>query len=419
VSPKDTNHLGEKAMNRWSKVALTAVCGCVVSNLAPRAFAEGIVTGLNGLSLSIYANPFDPDRNFNASESTANYGYDATGSSTNWLLGHAPSATHALDRIDGRQFYDTVTQPNSSSYIYNTSDNTGPAAFFQFTAPASFTVKTIITAQDINFSFFGNPQPYNLKFNTGSPGLDNSSWSLNSAVASGPGTVLTHPIAVFQDIPASITADTMRLTFTRSSVSVGSNSQAAMQEVILLPDGLRKIATSVTVGNGVGYSQDNTGGGGQGLIDAQGGPHSIPSASTGLWYDLSANPATNKFFIINVDENVPINAMVLFSDLSKATSPTDDSLEFDIFTDTNLLIGHVAFDRDYSEILPIKFDTPVTTSTLRFQVTNAPFYANGGSGSDQNIASFREVLLLTVPAPAGAPLLVLGAALIARRRRSA
>lgn len=363
--------------------------------LACPATNAAVVTGLSGHSVSVYANPFDPNLDYNANESTFAYGDPTTGLPGSWNVNSTSPLSHAVDRRDGRNY----PNDHTGAWIYNNANTSGPPAFMQFQAPEVFEVGTIITAHSLATSIeslITNQTPYDIRFSTGSPGTTADAWSGITPKASGPGIADTHPITV-TTLDEAFTADTMRISFAASTVlSTGSESDAMMQEVVLLPDRLYQIATTVT-----GFSADSTGRGGAGINDGIGGAYD--GGTFGFWYDIrSTVPPSEKFVELTLTDGPDgIAAIVFFGD-------TFGGQALNIRADGQL-VASVTFDptANLGEVLPIRFDNPIKASVLRFEWT---------ADNADNWVGMREIVVLGIPEPATAALLIPAIGLFVRRR---
>ncbi len=382
---------------------LAALFGASALAWEPAVSRAAVVVGLNGNSVSVYANPFDPNLDYTGTGTTVFYGDPSTGTAGAWQINPTNEPIKAVNRRDdGRTYFNA----DSSAWIYNTSNTNGPPAFLQYTAQSTFTVGTIITGHSTGNAAITQATPYDLRFSTGSPGTTGAAWSAVTPTTAGPGTINRYPITVVTPGFNTFTADTMRISYSQTTkVTSNGESDAMMAEVAILPDRRYPLATTVS-----GFSADNTGiGGAAGVNDGQGGTN---STNAGIWYDITGNPITSKFVELTITGGPrKVAGVVFFSDQihQQALNIRKDGAG-------GQLVASVTFNPSIGEVLPIRFDTPITTSVLRFEWTA------GGSATEGTLgwAAMREIVVLDLPEPGSATaiLTLCGAVALRRPKRS-
>jgi hypothetical protein len=158
-----------------------------------------------------------------------------------------------------------------------------------------------------------------------------------------------------------------------------------MNEVLILPDALKEVASTATTPDPVAFVGEQV----TGLVDHSG--------LTG-WYSASASGSATLTF----SGTKTIEAMVLSSYESAPVS-------FDIYNDANVKVasGSLIGTGTTGDFVGVHFDTPVTTSSLKFVLT-------GGSPT-----GFTEIIPFeAVPEPSSLGLVAIGTVGLLRRRVS-
>jgi hypothetical protein len=322
------------------------------------------VTGQNGVVASVYANPFDPNGD------GVETGTEATTISFGSIGGGTVTVQFPLDnvvsRIDSSFF--NGSNPRGMGSIQSGNATQG---FMQFDAASSFNVGTVIGDQWIGSGY-------------GTPSFPNMAYTMKvggTSVQTGPGTagpLGRHPIQV-STLAAPISASQLRIEM---NLAEAGFRYANFSEAILLPDLLGRVAATPTASSGppadVLGVYDLVGGG---IDDGSGGWLGDPNSSMTLTFSKPTS----------------VNALVIAAWETASLSP-----DFVIYDDTNTSIAHVTMSaKDYGAI---RFDTPVTTSSLRFDFT-------GNAG-------LREVIVLTAPEPSSLLTLAASGMLLLRRRKA-
>jgi len=186
-----------------------------------------VVTGQNGVVLSIYSNPFDPNNDgvgSGAEATTMTAG--AIGAGT---VGNAAGYSQA-DVVNRHDTYADGGGGNGRLI-----DSTGVATSVSCSSkrPSSFNAGTIIAYQ-----YVLGP------FNNANAVHDES--LMATTVQSGPGTQGTSPIKVTSLASVQSNVSTMRLEFGMSKYASSTQTYAEMNEVILLPRELKLVPATVT-----------------------------------------------------------------------------------------------------------------------------------------------------------------------------
>lgn len=361
----------------------------------------GTVTGQNGYSASIYANPFDSSLDFSNSGLVSSYGDSVLGTVNGWLTQGAVSG--AVSRQDGREYF----AGNALMYKYGASAS--DTTFLQYTAPSVFDVGTIITVGGSSYSGYTGSYGFDLMLSDNpSIGTTDAAWTGVGTTVSGIITGANTPISVYT-LPTILTNErSLRVRFNgQSSYTPGGYVNSGMKEVMLLPDQLERVVpTNVTVSAG-----GNLGA----LWDMQGGDN-IAGSGLPVWYDLTANPLSTKFAQFDFGRTNNLTAMILGADqyYEHATINIRAWIEGNWLTVAQSSFtpnGPTANPNGNGEWLPIKFDTAVSTDKIRLEWVSADPYSGG------TITSLREVMFF-IPEPSSLTLLGLGGLLLLRRRKA-
>ena len=237
---------------------------------------------------------------------------------------------------------------------------------------APFTAGTVITSQNVGGGFF-SPMSYNIQLDGGSP------------VQSGAGLVGSTAINV-TTLASKQTVQTLRVNEAMSTFNGTTGTHYGdMNEVLILPDRLAVVpSTASATGTIFGSAA--------GLNDLQGGDN--------YWGGSNGSSVTLTF-----SRAETISALVL---VNLETVPGSSApLTFNILDSLSNLDASVSMSENNStdEFVGIKFNTPVTTSFLKFNFTNA-----GNAG-------MLEIIPLEAPEPASLGLLAVGGLALLKRRR--
>lgn len=306
-----------------------------------------------------YANPFDPNLDRNASESTIT-------STAGWGAG-AP-LENIVNRVDG------MNSVNGGGRL-QLGGGGGTAVWMDVLAPAPFTAGTVISSQNV-WSGFSVTMPYTLKLASGA----SPAWAGISPLFTGPGTVGYETLQIAN--PGGV-CDHVRIDITATPYS--GTGYADYNDLIVLPDALRRVA-DVTASSMPAATWGST----ASLVDL--------TNSSGWANQGSTSSQTITF---SLPEFQRVDALVLYSyDNRSAAFTIRDSFG-------NAVANVTMTTGPYGWSLPIQFDQPLYTDRLVF---------DWGAVSDVN---FREVMILQIiPEPATGALLALAGPLLCRRRRA-
>lgn len=359
MQPKPRNDM-HKSMAFGITVGALLAAGLFVTTTPVLA---GLVTGQNGVVLSVYANPFDPNNDGVVSGTEATMTVGAIGSGTVGIAA-GYSLQNLVNRHDGY----------NDNYGARMTDASGLASngFMQFQAASSFQAGTVIASQ-FTFVQFPVSTPYTVK-------LD------GTAVQSGPGIPGTTPIQV-TTLPRFITGSQLRVEEGMSTYGATGPTYGLMNEVMILPQRLNLVAATVTQTAGTAWF---------------GAPQAV-SDLDGYGWGGRNNPSLKLTFAAPT----LVSALVVANfDASSQPNPVN----FNIKNDVGTVIGNVQLvGTTYGEFIPINFVTPVTTSFLTFDFTDV-----GGSG----FSAMREIMVFSdVPEPSTALLFGLSGLLLLRKMR--
>lgn len=339
----------------------TKTCGSVLavalsffSLVAPAMGAT--VVGQNGVVASKYANFFDPNQDGTVS------GAEAT--ITSGAIGAGAVSGSTLERVVNR------VDLRSSAGGGRIQDATGVATkgFMQFQAATPFSVGTVLSVQKVTEGFNSN-MAFDLKLGTTSG---------TTTVESGPGTVGTHPFSLtnfgFQKQNLThLRIEENLATFNAETARIGD-----FQEVLLFSNRLEVVpVTSIT-------ATTPSFGSIPAINDFSG--TTAASGTVGGW--ATGTPGANPFFQLDFGSAKKVDGFVL-------ANWENIPISGDILDDTNTIIAQFTMTGNGSvgEILPIEFITPVTTSLLRVNFTNA-----GAIGIREAIV-LTQISFLPVPEP--------------------
>jgi len=334
------------------------------------------VIGQNGVIAGKYANVFDPnlDGTLSGGEATITVGAIGPGSVT------SSNVSRVVNRVDAR------TAVPGGGRIEDTS-GVATQGFMQFVTPSAFNVGTVLSVQRVTEGF-NSPMNFALKLGTSSG---------TATVQTGPGTVGTHPYQLTNFAYQQQNLTHLRIEESMATTAVnGATRFGDFQEVLLFSQRLEAIpVTNITTSN-------TTFGNAAGVNDFSG---STGSGSVGGW--ASGTPGANPFFQLDFGTDKTVNGLVL-------SNWENIPIQGNILDDNNTIIAQFTMtgDNTVGEILPIEFLTPVTTSLLRVNFTNA-----GNVGIREAIALTQLEFMTPAPEPSTLCLGVLGLAALARVRR--
>jgi hypothetical protein len=347
------------------RYAITTLVTAMAASLPIAGASAATVAGQSGYAVSVWPNPFDPDLNKSITGSEATFSSGPDFSVTN-------SIAAVVSRVDGRG------NPADGLRLQKGSDATGPATFASGRAASEFKVGTIITSQHV-YKGFTTPMPYELRI-----GMDPSDWSSITPVTTGAGTQDTHPITTIT-LPAQQTVDSFRIDFTSTAV-LSSTSYADFNEVLFFPQRLGYVPATLAGSSG--------GSGPASVLDQDGGRNGVGSFG---YYDDSTGEG--KFLTLSLTGGPKFVRAIVFYGWDSFPAQT-----FDITDGTTTLATVTSLG---GEILPIRFDSIVKTSTIQINFA--------GTGE----AGLREIVVLEwLPEPSSCMAIVLtSVACLMRRKR--
>ncbi len=371
---------------QWPRVMTAVAAFMVVMGFMPGHASDasaGTIIGLNGVNASFYPNPFDPDGDgvtTGSEPSLINFGFNGFG----FGLVEGLPVKNLVSRRDSQVSFGAArVQGNAFS------------AFMQAIAPQSFDVGTVITAQYTQN--YGTSSDYTLNLNqqSGGPMLTQS----------GPGTPGTHPYQVTTlssvvNNAIGFRVDQTMVTFANQ----GGTRYADFNEVMLLPDRLTPIPVVGAAGSAP--ATGSTFGTLAGLTDRSGGLGDQATLTGGWRVD---NPASDRFMEIEFSQSEPLTGLVLsnWRDMTIIGLIKDDNgVAIASFTMTG-------GGNDGGEILPIHFDQPVVTQSLRIE------FSGIGPIGFREVIPLRLAANVVIPEPAAAIFLATGLFLIVGRQRRA
>ena len=297
--------------------------------LVPLAVSAGplSVVGANAWVGKVYEypNPFDPNLDRNASETTFTY-------SNGWSGSFSPIAVRSCAR--GGSLAGRVSRAGSGT--------PGPATYVSMRAPASFDAKTIIVSQGVWPGFAGSQMPFQLKFATGA----SPNWSAVTPVLSGPGTPGYSDILMTN---AEITADHMMIEYPESMLYSGTH-YADMNHVLVLSRALRRITNvtctvSLAVWGSPGYLLDMK-------DDGNGWSHYGDSNSKWARFSFDKQRKVTGIYVTSF-ENVWV--------------------QYTVYNDASNAVASVVMTNSPSGwALPIGFSEPLVTSNVLFDFGTIP-----------------------------------------------
>lgn len=333
------------------------------------------VEGKNGFGVSVYANPFDPDLDFDPANNGENaatvfrYGDSALGTVSGWTL---VGGQDGVSRKDGYAYNDG---PAYMWKNYANGGSTTDTTFLQWTAPLPFRLGTIITVLVPDSPNFTGQYPYDVKV-TGNAaiGTSDADWTGVAAAASGTCVAPSSAIEVHTLARPMANQRTVRVrSGGQADCSINTYVISGVKEVLVFEDLLQELAVTNVNASLASYKSN--------LTDHR---------NNNYWYDATGTPITNKYAEFSFDGVQTLGAMLL-----RAENWGDTNQIFTIGQGDGTLVAQVRFKPNKGEFLPIRFDTPLTTDKVRLQWV---------SGDDAYGAVLGEALFfkrLPEPGPTG------------------
>jgi hypothetical protein len=366
-------------MNRYIKIhwgrrlgaalILSAVVGSAAAGAAP-------IVG-NGGSLMI--GPYDTDYNSALDAGvTTSFGDPATGLQGNWSL--------QFTTMDGAFDHKFSGDTTGWTWLRNAVETTGAPVYAQWTRPTSFQVGTILyDVIKFNYPDVAGTANYTVKVASGNPGLTSTAWS---SIAGGSGSASvagTGPIGI-ATLPAAVDANTLRMEFSSTTyrILIDPNSHAFIDEVTVLPERYARLTiTGVTVSGAPSFPKERA----------------VDLDSQTRWFDQTAG---DEFIQVSFGSSTNVDALVVY------TYPGFPS-DFTVTDDANNVLATVSgvSGGGFGEVIPIRFDMPSMTSSLRITFTTSQVDGVGGLA--------ELIPLQLVPEPSTSLLLGLGGLLVWRK----
>jgi hypothetical protein len=313
---------------------------------------------------------------------TTAFGVPSTGVQGDWYLEGGTTMAGAFDQrfsFDGLKW----------TWLQNNVDTSGAPVYAQWTHPVAYPAGTLIyDVTKYTYPDVGGTANYSVKVAPGNPGLTSAAWGAITGGTGSTSVTNTSPIFV-HTLDSVVNANSLRFEFS-STTTRSFNSHAFIEEAIVLPD--RYVRLPI---DGVTAS-------GQNLPASQ----AIDNNPRQQWFHQTGG---NEFLEISFAEPEQIDALVVYTYVN---FPSD----FEIYDDASNLLATVSgvesLNTNYGNVVPIKFNVPSVTSSLRLVFT---------TNQQDGVAGLAELVPLqlapAIPEPSVIALMSPLAALLLRRRR--
>jgi hypothetical protein len=369
----------------WHKSCSIGIA-LLVGALALAPAAPAAVVGGGG---TLIVSPFDTDYDGNLDGSvTVNYGNPSTGLVDDWYTVNAG--------MNGAFDHENNDGGNNWTWLQDDNDATGLPVYAQWNTPNTFQAGTLIY-DVVKYSYSYGTANYTTQVANGNPGLTTADWAGQpggSGIATGSDGTITSP-AYVATLPSVVNANSLRVEFSEhlkrsnDGGNTFANSHAFIDEVTVLPDRYTPVAISSATASG------------QGSLGASAG---VDGDAITQWYHQTAG---DEYIEVSFASAQTVDALVVYT---YRGFPSD----FEVTDAANhplaTVSGVTGSGVGYGEVVPIKFNTPSLTTSLRITFTT-----NQNSG----VGGLAELIpLQRVPEPASLGLMAVGSPMMLRRRRA-